>query len=868
MAIYKTGRTRTLTMQGAISGSIYRDFEIPAGLVAWGISSFDAAGLHCSASAVSTVSAFSWSYELQVLAGDGDISPVGDTQNASGSWSSVGVFTEDISGSYSFSLDVEEFVEIETTGTFPSYGGASVTDPPKTTSVRFFELPKVGGTISATATAHSLGLTAYASKTITSTDAEMATISYTGSLSVTSKSVGIAQTTGLTGLITGLPMGILYTATNADCSATTDGGALVISGGTVTDIPCTCSLQQAPDKSARLNLAIRAMQSAYPSTIGVELESIGGASPAPVNAISGSVVQTVTQQYYSCGAYLNGVTYTGPSANEFEPVRCWLRPGSSGDGDPYSLLALGEDQTAWRILFRGFKWDAMTMTQADTMNVDNAPQTSHWTAGTNTTLANSGGSAITATVGSVVTGSLSSTLPIADGALKHSDWLGVSFCGYRFLRVELTGDDDDTDQPASIQLGSKQWDIHVGTSGYVDIDLCCPTNRTSGTDTDDCQWTWNGPSPYSVTDGEMWGVSNVSTFTIKNLAPGHVYTLNGLHLVRKDHAGITFLPTFAGWKQAFPSVTVGSVESTTYYRRARQADTDGRQSREDTDFVWIHTDDGEGITTDTYTDVPISAVVSALHTGGAPPRDGWDATDLMPNPNIAAPGTCTGVSTDMLRNCYLNSDLGSIYLYGSGAIFDGKRWIYGYDIGCTGTVTIPAQLLIDSVDWYPDCGDAWGWRDSSYVGDFQLAGAAILRGQAYGLIFNEDGDAVEGVKVAVTDAATGLVDAGSGRSGAVGEYKTGSPFGKGLVSYKVTEESGTMPYPSLTGTFLTRHRSRFCFTGLHVPCCCDILFCPDYFLFPFQPFMGDHTLLPLDDWRQIPDVADSQPEEDKEGAAR
>jgi hypothetical protein len=67
-----------------------------------------------------------------------------------------------------------------------------------------------------------------------------------------------------------------------------------------------------------------------------------------------------------------------------------------------------------------------------------------------------------------------------------------------------------------------------------------------------------------------------------------------------------------------------------------------------------------------------------------------------------------------------------------------------------------------------------------------------------------------------------------------------------------------MPYPNLTGTFISRHRSRFCFPGQPVPICCNIIFCPEDFMFPFIPFAGDHTILPLDDYQQIPDVTDEE----------
>ncbi len=855
MPTYLTGRTRTLSFHGNIAGELH--FEEPSIVYnpvypMWSASvpTFQVQTLLGTWSLRPViVSGVSANTDLELTPFDHSSSGGGVTPHPIPSIAPFKV-TWDTAGTWSITAPVEEVVEIDS----GSYAGGDIgtqrIDPPLPCSVRFYERLVIGGDVVITVDAGSVASGSLSTPITSANQIDLlvggsASEAYQIAATATAYSnAGYVAKASVTTLVNGESVGAPGTAgsnTYKSWDATAGALATASSDATYLEITADTDVAAIPPRAVNMSGVIRAMDAPYPDDLKVVAYQYASSPGLVVDVPSGSFSSDYTQQCYSAD------NDAGSLADycDLSSVSIIIQSAS--------LSTQGEDTDCTRLLSRGFIWNAMTMTQTDTMNVDDAPQDTNWTAGSNTTLADSGSDALTATISGGL-GSLSSTLPIADAALTDTNWVGVSFCGYRFLRVMLTGDDDDEPQPASIVIGSKEWDITVGTTGYVDLDLCCPTNRPSPTDSDDSQWEWNGPAPYSVTDGTAWGISNVSTFTIKNLANGHEYLLSGIQLVRHDHTGMTFLPTYKGWLQAFPSVTIGEVVSTTYYRRARQADTDGRQSREDTDAVWVHSV-GEETTTDTYSEVAISTVVAALHTGGVPPRDGWDATDLMPNPNTATPGTCTGGGSDPLRNCYLNSDRSSCYLFGSGAMYDGYRWKYGFDIGCSSTATIPAQMLYDSIsDWYPGIGDVWGWQGGNYGGALQIQSAAILRGAAYGIINNSDGDGVQDVFVDIKDTATGLIDAGSGYSSSIGEYKTGAPCGMGLVSYTVTAESGSMPYPYLTGTFFTRHRSRFCFPGEHVPKCCDTLFCPTDFLFPFKPFAGDHTILPLDDYQQIPDV--------------
>ena len=506
----------------------------------------------------------------------------------------------------------------------------------------------------------------------------------------------------------------------------------------------------------------------------------------------------------------------------------------------------------------------MTLQQAGSMDVDASPSTSRWMAGSHTSVSGSGPLTITVDNDNAVTGSVSSTLSAAaPSSLKGSIFSGVSFVGYRTLRLNLTA--DAANQPARITIGSKQWDVTVGTSGYVEIDLCCPTNATDTMDATDTTWPYNSPSSVNLVDGPLWGVSNVSSLTIENLASDHVYTLSGVSLQRKSHSYLTCLPARPGWINKVPDVSGEGTTTNTQVRRGFQGNTDGRQSAELEDVVYTTITSSEAVN-ESYDAVPISGIVGALSTGSNMCGNGWSATDNQPAPSTG----CSGSAPLPVHNCWLNSDRPSAYLYGGGLLFGSNASVsYGFDIDCTSSAaTIPAQELFDELtDWVP-CGDVFGFGDPAHPptdGTIYLCAGKILDTHSWGIVHKAGGGA-RNVKVKLNKAGTSEDD-GVGLSNRLGEYRegraangkgyagTGSPFGKGLQTYAVTAQAGVTP-PSVSEAFATRRRQRVSFFVVPIETCCERIFCSDPFFFPFASQAGDHTRLPLEDWRAIPDVTD------------
>lgn len=783
-----------------------------------------------------------------------------------------------VSGSCSFSIPVylciEENRPTDGSGheTFPTFGGTGSADPPTYRNKRIFFLAKPGGTLSislstnlgdATFTETQVGGTEISPATVMSATISNAYNIHSNSGVYTLITPGEACTCSFTGLFNG-----------ASCSApgysfTQPHG--YIDGTPTASIVAAATSNEAhnasvggtfyPQRKYNLNVNICALNRPYPGTIGLKIDEDANHLAQSHDAASGAFSLTKTQHQFSVTGSVDGVSDPDPTGhggvvNEYASVRCWLRPGATGDGDMYSLLALGEDPTDWRVVQHGMTWNALTLQQATSINVDAAPTSANWTAGANTTL----GSGLTITVSSAGTGSVSSTLSAAAPTdLKGSLFAGVSFAGYRTLRLNLTA--DAAGQPARVHIGSKTWDVTVGTSGYVEIDLCCPTNATATSDGTDSTWPWNSATSVTLVDGPLWGVSNVASLSIENLAAGHTYTLSGLSLQRKAHSYASFLPSRPNWLQKFPTAVISpDTSTTTYARRFVQGNTDGRQSIELEDVNWLQTISTGAGEQDSYPDISILSVVNALRAGANMPSNGWTATDSLPAPTSG----CTGTPAP-LRNCGLNSNAPSAYLYGGGLLFGANAGVsYGFDVDCTGgAASIPAQELFDELtDWVP-CGDVFGFGPASPPNDgtIYLCAGKILDADSWGVTHKAGGSA-RNVKVRLSKTGTSEDD-GVGLSDRYGEYRqgdkaasgkgyvgTGTPFGKGTQTYVVTAAAGVTP-PSLSEPFAARRRQRASFFVVPVTACCDRVFCSDPIFFPFAPQSGDAGRLPVADGRGL-----------------
>lgn len=122
----------------------------------------------------------------------------------------------------------------------------------------------------------------------------------------------------------------------------------------------------------------------------------------------------------------------------------------------------------------------------------------------------------------------------------------------------------------------------------------------------------------------------------------------------------------------------------------------------------------------------------------------------------------------------------------------------------SGGLTIKAQALWDSVNYYPECGDVWT-PGSPYGGAIPLYAAHVRRGQAHGLTFKMNDLVEPGVSVSMTQEVGGGF-AGLGISGSDGAYQTGIPYGKGYQSHKIAARDR-----SVSQVLASRYRQRVCF---------------------------------------------------------
>lgn len=723
----------------------------------------------------------------------------------------------DLAGTWSVTLDVQECVSFGGGGDafgFPNWGGVPSKDPPLYSTLRLYEQPLIAGSFKATLNIFGQSLATHI--VITSANRSALIPTYVLTITPTLRIKNYTSTLAITGAIgtTSGGSGVSGTGTLSAASATTDfssGVSLTCATGHVgTGInpPQPFYRHSAvssivPPKIYNLSGVIRALGSPYPSSVDMLIDAESGMSNTPF--VGGSTFSySRTQENYTFSSSLNNGAYAGPntsvtvvpstSKSTFLPVRVWLRPGASGDGYANSLLALGEDTTDWPVTFRTFHWSAATLSHTGVQAVDPSPSPANWTP-TNATL----GSGMTITVGSSGTGSITSPLTAqAPAGLKGSSFSGVSFSGYRTLRLYLTA--GTAAQPARITLGSKTWDVTVSTSGSIDIDLCAPHNSTATVDAQDTKWPYASTAPVVVTDGDLWGVTNVSALTISNLAAGQVYTLSGIELRRIDHSRAYWLPVKGddgtGWILRESPVTSGGTVTTTKVRRFLDVDVDGRRAREIEGYSWVHVD-SSGSPTDTFGATPLSTLVG----NSSYPLDGFTGTDLRPNPGSAG----IDVNGDTLLVGWLNSDQPLECAFGAGAYCDASGWMYGWNQDLSSGLTVPGQVLAHTIDWYPDCGDAFNFVGGGYGSTIELRAAKILRSDAWGIVLDSNHAVASGHTITLK---AGTVNRGTGVSVATtGEYETSSPWALGGST--ATASDGTH---SSTAVYPSRMRRRVAFT--------------------------------------------------------
>ncbi len=721
----------------------------------------------------------------------------------------------DIDGEWSIKIDAE--LCFETTGSgWPDYGGAAVPEPPEESNVRYFWRARAGGSLIVACAAG--GLTASATTSITTEN--RFEVSY--DLAVEPYCLAITRNGSckVTAKFEDSPIAPeLYSRTETNTWATVSGCEFtvgVVGEEGIDSHEGTLYATVAPKREFVFTGSIGAMNGPYPGAVTIEYQRDSNTEFRTFDTDpTGLFAGTYGQKRYEIYSELDGSADAGIAADEWIPVKFWV--------ENTWLSEHGEDTDDWRILLRGKWYDSFTVSQASSYQLDDGaavtdaePCPGDWTNTEYCTLTAVGGPPADR-IEIVVSGGI--------GSCKRTFDPEVSLAGFRYLRIRVRSVGSDA-EPLRVKIGSKWWDIETGADGtWVerDIDLCCPTNTTATTDGTDSRF----PTP--TVDGELWGVTQIDEIEFVSLPDGATYEIDDISEVRRastalppGRSTLTFLPAFQLWLEDSDG---GSQEN----RRFLLGDTDGRQSLEEIDFS--RAPDGMGGWT--YT---IRSIEDLL--------DGVNAidSDVVRNPGW----TATAVGS-FPSDGFHNNDRPAIWAYGGGAMY-GKlgaettsRWYYGFDLNFTGSGTVKAQALWDSIEWPPAIGDLFGYADGEYGGAIVLAPGKMFRGQAHGLVFLEDQTPREHAWVVASVAATDAV-VGVGLTDKLGRYITGPYHGKGQVSHDITLMA------SVNTLFYARKRHRASFR--RDPGCQLFMASPIYF--PFAPRFSDPDLVPVEEWRRIP----------------
>lgn len=608
-------------------------------------------------------------------------------------------------------------------------------------------------------------------------------------------------------------------ATGVTSSALDDPGTVSASGsgtGTSAGFPAgsqqvdyfaNAFRQEMPDRGVSLSGVVRAMEDPYPDELEILYEGLGIASDTASDTFGASYDQkwarTSDTGIGGVGASVSGSGGSdsdsdGHLTDTYGPVSAWM--SSAG------LAAIGEDPLAKRITLRGLAWDAMTITQAGSVTVDDG-----------TDLTPSGdwegewdGSGDVSP--SIVSGAVQFDSAGGAGTLSRDFTNAVSLSGYRYLRVRVRSV-GSANQPLTMDIGGKEWPLTTDADGTwkdVDIDLC-GENGTGTVSTHDTHWPEELEPTGTVGsrgdelpqgEGTYFGVGKCAAIVFEDLAAGVTYEIDSLTLRRDAYSRVTLLQTLGWWTEEYPADEVSGT-LTTYHETSRflTGDTDGRQSLELAALRLQRNESDISGTITTYYPLSILALiekVNDVNDFGKILNPGWVATDLEPGPGGSPP------DRPDFFNWAANSGAEAAFLGGGGAYFGGASWSYYFDISANGTLTLPAQLLFDKVlDWPGGIGDVFNLGGSG--GTLTLVGAIILRGQAHGLVYDEDKAPSAGVSVEVRDSGDAF--RGDGSSGSDGAYQTGLDYAKPPGnSHTVQAIGGANPAGSVGFYGRKRHR--------------------------------------------------------------
>ncbi len=681
----------------------------------------------------------------------------------------------DAGGSWGVSIDCEEWCSVYTPtastvingSSFPNFGGTAAGDSLPSLGAQFYLTTKIGGTNSGFINSGSISLshsiTIASEATVGFLMDVLASCEASGGNSnntfIGTKYQGTALSAAYSQSITTAYGTLSVTATGGGASAT-----VANQGGSRIEVFINPPIQ------FQLSGRLRSFGQAYPGSAKVTWVNQAGSTNV-LTPVGGAFSDSVTQQEWTCeSAYNNGswVSFPTQSLQQWQAPALWLSNFGS------------DDSRDWRMQFQGFKWDALSLVRTASVEVDPCSALTHWSAGSHTTLALSGGG-VTATASG---GAGSVTLAIPSSVRVWEVFRYLQFSGLASEAMTLT-----------VSLAGQTWNLPVGTSALtITLDLACSVSDTETVDNTQSRFPLQGTASAPTTTDPTnqykmgWGVNYCDSLTVSGIPDGNSVTLTNVALgsapVGETQTAITFLAPFLdfvdGWSD--PGVSNTTVQP----------------------YLLVESDDRGPI------DIPALCLVTP--SGSGSPSYVWYSITQLATILNYFPGLAATLLSCPVSDGYHGSGQLGLTLGGLGSTYDwsSNQWTDWVDVGVTGT--FPAQDLWDEVQIWPGAGQVW--TESGAFGiPTPLRASKSLRGQAWGNVFKSNRSPNTGAAVQLFTTANPGITEGSGSANALGGYLTGSAWGFGNLDS--TADLNLAPTPHLSGHGVIQNRQRFRASFIH-----------------------------------------------------
>lgn len=792
-----TGRSTTFTWSGDIGGRCY-DNNLGSNIVPFDIHlataecSCNAGG--CSISVVGEITVTNeeagetpppnhrWiGRKVTVTTPDG--SDVGFAYEAYQLKFGTDIYDQNIDGSYSISVDVEEVVDI--------WEPTALLDPPGDTHVRQWWRARVGGSITVSCSAG--GASATRTMDIDEDNTYEVSLPWSGTgecfASWDTGDFSLEANFNLASL------GVVsYSRTFEAATATVSSGITghCVSPNDTSPKSASPTATLYPDRSYSLVGTTLFEAGNFGNSIDYSVDRYAGAGIGSVVSGSPSFTDSYTQHRYSATCNLSGHAQDTVSANDWTNLKVRIRAAW--------LTGNNQDTNSYRCMQRGRYYDACTLGQEPEITIDACDSLEPvggwggtWEAISNATVTLSG------VVKAVIAG--------GEGSVKRTfspNRGGMG--GYRYFGVKVVSSGGN--DPYSVTIGSKVWTKDrygtalkskaLSTDEPYFIDLCVPNNATADTDAMDSRWPTPTPNGDPAGTGCFWGIQHPLEFTLGDLTEDKTYYFHEVRLQRLAQNVVSFGAPLGEW----------ITESDSSGRRQfLKGQGDYKQNIEETDAT-LSGGSVSKFTIDEFIDQ-----IGEIDTDLGVRNPGW-ACVLNPTIDVA--------DSEDIDPGYLNKNRPASWLWGAGALYarpisdppaTSSSWINGYNLTIhdppEANLSVRAQILYDEIDWQPICGDLWGHNPDAtryeVTGALVCAAAARLNGVSWGLCVDQDNNLATSVHVTLTDLTMGGI-CGLATVASNGGYLSGTSGGPGTHSIKTEVEGGAY----VTRTFYSRKKHRIC----------------------------------------------------------